>query len=882
MKKNLFLIGLLLLLSFAQRADAAFFSDVPPEHENFVAITYLSEEGVLNGFSDGTFKPDQKVNRAEALKILILGSGLTAEDEPNRDPFPDVEKDAWYAPYVSEAKDLGVVQGTAEGYFEPTRTVNKAEALKMLILVNGIELSEPTKSPYLDISLDDWFVAYFSFAKTHDFFDDPSYAEPAKELTRGELAEIFYRLEMWKQNPHPDEGQASYLSDSFDGHGTASGETFDQDAYTGAHQTFAFGSKILVTNKNNNKSVIVKINDRGPYAESRIIDLTSTAFEAIDSLSKGIASVRLKELPSDTEVGIPTNEICGLVGTNTAISKNYFDDITLNQNLPDHFRKNEIYTISGKITGTSASEASLFVGEKDYTVAVSNNQFSFEVVFPEAGNFDLAMIPGTSGTSNIANITVVDSICEPSFDEQSASTPQDLTIENIEGKAVLSWQDDWNDIFRVRFSQGTKTVTFFVNGTTSFTPPSSLFQDFDEGLTEVEISGAPLANSSSISQNKRFSESIDKSIFITTQNERTVDQEVSNLSLPDYYTVNNTIVVSSKTSQALRENATILSPTGEIFDVPLEINSSSFRLSFVPDAVGVYIVEINNEGGIAVVNAPIVHKGLVPLLPDYRATLSDDFQDVNLERDRRILINLINSARVNAGLDKITLDDNLNNLAQFRADDMVDRDYFAHTDPSGKTVVDYQVKYGVNTSISENIAMDANLQLAHEGLMRSPIHRRNILGETWQNVGLGITKRESGEIIVVEVFSEEAMDSDNLDSYREQVLEKINSMRDEPLVLSTNLNAVAQDWATKMSDEDFFDFEASDGSSLQENLSESGIDESASALIYQASQFSSLLDLLNVDDENSSLLVEKNWEKVGIGLKANNVGDISATIIVSE
>ncbi len=91
-------------------------------------------------------------------------------------------------------------------------------------------------------------------------------------------------------------GQASWYGAQHHGNKTASGERFNQNALTAAHRTLAFGSKVKVTNTLNNKSVTVRINDRGPYSKGRIIDLSRAAAKKIDMINRGVAPVRIQVL----------------------------------------------------------------------------------------------------------------------------------------------------------------------------------------------------------------------------------------------------------------------------------------------------------------------------------------------------------------------------------------------------------------------------------------------------------------------------------------------------------------------------------------------------------------------------------------------------------
>lgn len=92
------------------------------------------------------------------------------------------------------------------------------------------------------------------------------------------------------------EGMASYYGAAHAGNRTASGERFNPDAFTAAHRTLAFHSKIAVTNLANGKQVVVRINDRGPFHKSRIIDISHAAARTIGMDRSGTARVKLELL----------------------------------------------------------------------------------------------------------------------------------------------------------------------------------------------------------------------------------------------------------------------------------------------------------------------------------------------------------------------------------------------------------------------------------------------------------------------------------------------------------------------------------------------------------------------------------------------------------
>ncbi len=89
-------------------------------------------------------------------------------------------------------------------------------------------------------------------------------------------------------------GIASFYGDEFNGRKTASGEVFNQSKLTAAHKKIAFGTIVKITNLSNNKTVTVKINDRGPFVHGRIIDLSKAAARQIDLIAPGTAKVKIE------------------------------------------------------------------------------------------------------------------------------------------------------------------------------------------------------------------------------------------------------------------------------------------------------------------------------------------------------------------------------------------------------------------------------------------------------------------------------------------------------------------------------------------------------------------------------------------------------------
>lgn len=114
----------------------------------------------------------------------------------------------------------------------------------------------------------------------------PARTQPSSQIPVEKLPELSYQRS-WI-------GLSSWYGEDFHGKKTANGEIFDMYALTAAHRTLPLGTLIRVTNLENNRSVVVKVNDRGPYVEGRILDLSYGAAKALGFENMGIAKVHIQ------------------------------------------------------------------------------------------------------------------------------------------------------------------------------------------------------------------------------------------------------------------------------------------------------------------------------------------------------------------------------------------------------------------------------------------------------------------------------------------------------------------------------------------------------------------------------------------------------------
>lgn len=167
-------------------AAPARYSDVQPYTELGQVLTSLSQKGIIGGYPDGTFRPDDLVNRAEAAKILMLALGNDVGNLPNDGRFSDVQEGAWYVPYVMKAEQLGIINGHPDGTFRPTLNINRAEYMKMLSLTFGTGTNYPYY--YQDVPPDAWYAEFVGLAYVYNLFDGGLSFRGEQPVTRGEIA----------------------------------------------------------------------------------------------------------------------------------------------------------------------------------------------------------------------------------------------------------------------------------------------------------------------------------------------------------------------------------------------------------------------------------------------------------------------------------------------------------------------------------------------------------------------------------------------------------------------------------------------------------------------------------------------------------------------
>lgn len=191
------------LLLAPTMAAAQSFSDIGPDSYLYDAVESLHEKGIISGYSDGTFRARDLVNRAEALKIVVSALKNVHLPPSGKSSYADIAGGAWYQPYVEYAwSTLKIINGPPSyPNFHPGVSVTKAEFLKMFLLSQKIDVKGYLGEIQLPLAYDAtdgkaWWYPYIRYAVATSMTEatDQGTLRPDRELNRGSIALFLYRF----------------------------------------------------------------------------------------------------------------------------------------------------------------------------------------------------------------------------------------------------------------------------------------------------------------------------------------------------------------------------------------------------------------------------------------------------------------------------------------------------------------------------------------------------------------------------------------------------------------------------------------------------------------------------------------------------------------
>ncbi|MET3681925.1 competence ComEA-like helix-hairpin-helix protein [Alkalibacillus flavidus] len=180
---------------------AADFSDVSDSHQFSEEIDYLANESIINGLTDGSFNPSGTVTRGQAA--TMLGRALDLNGDKQTTEFPDVDPDSYASGYIQKLTDMDVIDGYPDGTFGPNDDVNRGQMAKLIS--EAFELNDREDVPFTDIPENDWKTEHVEKLVANDItngYPDDTY-RPSHDITRGAFSAMIYRTMTQGENDTP-------------------------------------------------------------------------------------------------------------------------------------------------------------------------------------------------------------------------------------------------------------------------------------------------------------------------------------------------------------------------------------------------------------------------------------------------------------------------------------------------------------------------------------------------------------------------------------------------------------------------------------------------------------------------------------------------------
>lgn len=805
-------------LLFLNSPVFAIFEDVGTTHPNYHAIDALQTAGVVEGYTseDGVvFRASKNINRAEALKILMLSADLEIlENDPKK--FPDVPFTAWFSRYVNSAAEKGIVKGFPNGNFYPEAQVTRAEFLKMVL--KSFDFPEVKNQ-----GNEEWFAPFINTGKRFRLISGSDTA-PHEALNRGEIAEIIFRSQ-WvaerkfeKKYIYVGSGEASYYNEGFAGKKTANGESYDPFALTAAHRTLPFDTRLKVwTTKGD--TVFVRINDRGPYHEDRILDLSERAFKELAPTSQGVVDIFFEVYvdPVDDQQSIPANirsslsdkakvsliptsiqenlspideviideEIIRNLTThpeaykqkkkrNTEVAikplfkegtksflPNFYDRVKLRRSIPQKVVEGTVIRLAGTVEKLGYTRATFFLENtktQEQTLfkgVVSGKNFVIPVQFLEAGVYTLGLVFDRETKSKIAKVEVVPMPKPlrrfPASGLKFLGKEFKTSVKPETETVLLEWESALDRVTKITFSQSNKYREVYM----------------EDGLFSVEL---PYE----FFEDFETGENLAIDFYQAKTRDGTLHQQKTNWEKGPYDNFDLTFgfpdgkdkYVGIPHYPRFVHNLKPVAVRGDIKDKDVGF----------PDHA--YVIRADGE----VNQFPIIRRGdkfQVQMTPTdwgtYVFEIVSNQGEILFNRGmyfspnqvlpifpwkqtairtntKGAVLEWINVIRKRQNKSPIVLDPDLNKFAQHYADLMADKNFISHISPTGQSFASRVKTWGLDGEVGENLSYGSNFPIALAGLENSASHRKNILEKKWRKVGIGIAQNKKGDYYVSQVF----------------------------------------------------------------------------------------------------------------------------------
>ena len=207
-----FTIILMVAMMMPGLASVALAQDEPLNdidgHKNETPIRRLYELGIIEGHPDGSFKPDDPLNRAELVKLLVeatVENFDALKPSYNKACFPDTPVGEWYTPYICYAEEKQIVEGYPDGTFRPANNIIKVEAVKVVLeAFEWYVPPPPSDFTFSDTTRTHWYAPYLELAHENGLLEEvTTIYKHADNMTRGGVSHLIFETMISTPNPAP-------------------------------------------------------------------------------------------------------------------------------------------------------------------------------------------------------------------------------------------------------------------------------------------------------------------------------------------------------------------------------------------------------------------------------------------------------------------------------------------------------------------------------------------------------------------------------------------------------------------------------------------------------------------------------------------------------
>ncbi|MGO4890260.1 S-layer homology domain-containing protein, partial [Anaerobacillus sp. MEB173] len=298
-------------------AASASFSDVQSNAFYYEAVQYLVGQGVLKGYSDGTYKPQANVKRSEAAQMLAEVLELDTSNT-SKSNFTDVKAGEWYTGAINALVDAKIINGYKDGTFKPNETITRAELAQMLVTAYNLDLSG-SNNRFSDVKAGAWYSAAVATLVDYEITTGKTSTTfaPGENVTRGQAATFVYRSELLggSQLPAPTE-KLKVLEAVTNTTVTINGVTYNiADNLKGLlnenNKEALKGAKILFGTSDNtiNKITYLVLTNSGKdstdanYSGNVVLDCGNTKIDGHVKVSADYVTLKNVTITGDFEVG---------------------------------------------------------------------------------------------------------------------------------------------------------------------------------------------------------------------------------------------------------------------------------------------------------------------------------------------------------------------------------------------------------------------------------------------------------------------------------------------------------------------------------------------------------------------------------------------------